>query len=77
MPGESAVLLTIQEGDVLFVDELMIKTDIEEILYPAIIDIDIMIERCECSSIRVRDLPQFTLASDYKAGNAHRTFALY
>ena len=77
-PGEMAAILNnLQEGDVLFVDEIhRLNRQVEEILYPAMEDyaIDIMIGKgANARSIRL-DLPQFTW-SDYKSRNAHRTFA--
>ena len=64
-PGEMAAILNnLQEGDVLFVDEIhRLNRQVEEVLYPAMEDyaIDIMI--CKGSSARsIRlDLPRFTL----------------
>ena len=61
-PGEMAAILNnLQEGDVLFVDEL--NRQVEEVLYPAMEDyaIDIMIGKgASARSIRL-DLPKFTL----------------
>ncbi len=64
-PGEvAAVLNNLQEGDVLFVDEIhRLNRQVEEVLYPAMEDyaIDIMIGKgASARSIRV-DLPKFTL----------------
>lgn len=64
-PGEMAAILNnLQEGDVLFVDEIhRLNRQVEEILYPAMEDfaIDIMIGKGSSSrSIRL-DLPKFTL----------------
>ena len=64
-PGEmAAVLNNLQEGDVLFVDEIhRLNRQEEEVLYPAIEDfaIDIMIGKgAAARSIRL-DLPRFTL----------------
>lgn len=64
-PGEMAAILNnLQEGDVLFVDEIhRLNRQVEEILYPAMEDyaIDIMIGKgANARSIRL-DLPQFTL----------------
>ncbi len=64
-PGELAALLTgLQEGDVLFVDEIhRLSRQVEEILYPALEDcvLDIMIGKGpSAQSIRV-DLNHFTL----------------
>lgn len=64
-PGDLAALLTnLQEGDVLFIDEIHRLTPvIEEILYPAMEDyqLDIMIgEGPAARSIKL-DLPPFTL----------------
>lgn len=64
-PGEMAAILNnLQEGDVLFVDEIhRLNRQVEEVLYPAMEDyaIDIMIGKgSSARSIRL-DLPQFTL----------------
>ena len=60
-PGEMAAILNnLQEGDILFVDEIR---QVEEVLYPAMEDyaIDIMIGKgASARSIRL-DLPKFTL----------------
>ena len=63
-PGEvAAVLNSLQEGDVLFVDEIhRLSRQVEEVLYPAMEDyaIDIMIGKgASARSIRL-DLPRFT-----------------
>ena len=64
-PGEMAAILNnLQEGDVLFVDEIhRLNRQVEEVLYPAMEDyaIDIMIGKgAAARSIRL-DLPKFTL----------------
>ena len=64
-PGEMAAILSgLQEGDVLFVDEIhRLNRQVEEVLYPAMEDyaIDIMIGKgATARSIRL-DLPHFTL----------------
>ena len=64
-PGEMAAILNnLQEGDVLFVDEIhRLNRQVEEVLYPAMEDfaIDIMIGKgAAARSIRL-DLPRFTL----------------
>ena len=64
-PGEMAAILNnLQEGDVLFVDEIHRQNrQVEEVLYPAMEDyaIDIMIGKgASARSIRL-DLPKFTL----------------
>ena len=64
-PGEvAAVLNNLQEGDVLFVDEIhRLNRQVEEVLYPAMEDycIDIMIGKGSTArSVRL-DLPKFTL----------------
>ena len=64
-PGDmAAVLNNLQEGDVLFVDEIhRLNRQVEEVLYPAMEDfaIDIIIGRgASAHSIRL-DLPRFTL----------------
>lgn len=64
-PGEMAAILNnLQEGDVLFVDEIhRLNRQVEEVLYPAMEDyaIDIVIGKgAAARSIRL-DLPKFTL----------------
>ncbi|MCI9184121.1 MAG: Holliday junction branch migration DNA helicase RuvB [Lachnospiraceae bacterium] len=64
-PGEMAAILNnLQEGDVLFVDEIhRLNRQVEEVLYPAMEDfaIDIMLgKESSARSIRL-DLPPFTL----------------
>lgn len=64
-PGEMAAILNnLQEGDVLFVDEIhRLNRQVEEVLYPAMEDyaIDIMIGKgSSARSIRL-ELPKFTL----------------
>lgn len=64
-PGEMAAILNnLQEGDVLFIDEIhRLNRQVEEVLYPAMEDyaIDIMIGKgATARSIRL-DLPKFTL----------------
>ena len=64
-PGEMAAILNnLQEGDVLFIDEIhRLNRQVEEVLYPAMEDfaIDIVIGKgASARSIRL-DLPHFTL----------------
>ena len=64
-PGEMAAILNnLQEGDLLFVDEIhRLNRQVEEVLYPAMEDyaIDIMIGKGPSArSVRL-DLPKFTL----------------
>ncbi len=64
-PGEMAAILNnLQEGDVLFVDEIhRLNRQVEEVLYPAMEDfaIDIMLgKESAARSVRL-DLPHFTL----------------
>lgn len=64
-PGElAAILNNLQEGDVLFIDEIhRLNRQVEEVLYPAMEDfaIDIVIGKgASARSIRL-DLPRFTL----------------
>lgn len=64
-PGEMAAILSnLQEGDILFVDEIhRLNRQVEEVLYPAMEDyaIDIVIGKgTSARSIRL-DLPKFTL----------------
>ena len=64
-PGDMAAILSnLQEGDLLFVDEIhRLNRQVEEVLYPAMEDfaIDIMIGKgSQARSIRL-DLPKFTL----------------
>lgn len=64
-PGDLAALLTnLNEGDILFVDEIhRLNRSVEEILYPAMEDyvLDIIVGKGpSANSIRL-DLPKFTL----------------
>ena len=64
-PGEiAAILNNLQEGDILFIDEIhRLNRQVEEVLYPAMEDfaIDIMLgKEASARSIRL-DLPRFTL----------------
>ena len=64
-PGESAASLNgLQEGDILFIDEIhRLNRQVEEVLYPAMEDfaIDILIGKgTAAKSVRL-DLPHFTL----------------
>lgn len=64
-PGDMAAILNnLQEGDVLFIDEIhRLNRQVEEVLYPAMEDfaIDILIGKGQAArSIRL-DLPKFTL----------------
>lgn len=64
-PGEMAAILNgLQEGDILFIDEIhRLNRQVEEVLYPAMEDfaIDIMIGKgATARSVRL-DLPRFTL----------------
>ncbi|MED9932742.1 MAG: Holliday junction branch migration DNA helicase RuvB, partial [Catenibacillus sp.] len=64
-PGEiAAILNSLSEGDVLFIDEIhRMNRQVEEVLYPAMEDfaIDIMIGKgATARSVRL-DLPRFTL----------------
>ena len=64
-PGEMAAILNnLQEGDVLFVDEIhRLNRQVEEVLYPAMEDfaIDIMIGKGAAARSNRLDLPRFTL----------------
>jgi len=64
-PGDLAALLTdLQDGDVLFVDEIhRLSRGVEEILYPAMEDrrLDVMIGRGPSARAIRLDLPNFTL----------------
>ena len=64
-PGEMAAILNnLQEGDVLFVDEIhRLNRQVEEVLYPAMEDfaIDIMIGKGQTARSLRLDLPHFTL----------------
>src|SRR3982750_4792311 len=64
-PGDLAALLTnLQEGDVLFIDEIhRLNPAIEEVLYPAMEDyqLDIMIGAGAAARSIKLDLPKFTL----------------
>lgn len=64
-PGEiAAILSSLKEGDILFIDEIhRLNRQVEEVLYPAMEDfaIDIMIGKgTSARSVRL-DLPKFTL----------------
>ncbi len=64
-PGEMAAILNnLQQGDILFIDEIhRLNRQVEEVLYPAMEDfaIDIMLgKEASARSIRL-DLPKFTL----------------
>ena len=64
-PGDLAAILTsLKEGDVLFIDEIhRLQRSVEEVLYPAMEDfvLDIIIGKGpSAKSIRL-DLPKFTL----------------
>ena len=64
-PGEMAAILNnLEEGDLLFIDEIhRLNRQVEEVLYPAMEDycIDIMIGKgASARSVRL-DLPKFTL----------------
>ena len=68
----AAILTNLEQGDILFIDEIhRLKKSIEEVLYPALEDynIDIMIGKGPSArSIRI-DLPKFTLiGATTKAG---------
>ena len=64
-PGEMAAILNnLQEGDILFVDEIhRLNRQVEEVLYPAMEDfaIDIMIGKGASARSTRLDLPKFTL----------------
>ncbi|HEX8181891.1 MAG TPA: Holliday junction branch migration DNA helicase RuvB [Pyrinomonadaceae bacterium] len=64
-PGDLVALLTnLQEGDVLFIDEIhRLNPAIEEVLYPALEDyqLDIMIGQGTAARSIKLDLPKFTL----------------
>lgn len=71
-PGEMAAILNnLQEGDVLFVDEIhRLNRQVEEVLYPAMEDfaIDIMIGKgASARSIRL-DLSEAALCATTRAG---------
>lgn len=64
-PGDLAAMLTnLEEGDVLFIDEIhRLNPQVEEILYPALEDfqLDIMIGQGPAARSIKMDLPRFTL----------------
>lgn len=64
-PGElAAILNNLQEGDILFIDEIhRLNRQVEEVLYPAMEDyvIDIMIGKGDSAKALRLDLPKFTL----------------
>ena len=72
-PGEIAAILNgLQEGDILFIDEIhRLNRQVEEVLYPAMEDfaIDIMIGKGTAARSLRLDLPRFTLiGSTTRAG---------
>ena len=64
-PGDLAAMLTnLEEGDVLFIDEIhRLSPQVEEILYPAMEDfqLDIMIGQGPAARSIKMDIPRFTL----------------
>ena len=64
-PGEMAAILNnLQDGDLLFVDEIhRLNRQVEEVLYPAMEDyvIDVVIGKGAAAKSIRRDLPKFTL----------------
>ena len=64
-PGEMAAILNnLQEGDLLFIDEIhRLNRQVEEVLYPAMEDfaIDVMIGKGNTAKSVRLDLPKFTL----------------
>lgn len=64
-PGEMAAILSnLQEGDLLFIDEIhRLNRQVEEVLYPAMEDfaIDVMIGKGNTAKSVRLDLPKFTL----------------
>src|SRR5690606_8349961 len=64
-PGDLAAILTnLQEGDVLFIDEIhRLNRTVEEVLYPAMEDfcLDIIIGKGPSARTVRLDLPNFTL----------------
>lgn len=64
-PGDmAAILSTLSDGDILFVDEIhRLNRQVEEVLYPAMEDfaIDIMIGKGQSARSMRLDLPKFTL----------------
>ena len=78
-PGEMAAILNnLQEGDLLFVDEIhRLNRQVEEVLYPAMEDfaIDIMIGKGSTArSVRL-DLPHFTLVGATTRGGTFNSAA--
>lgn len=69
----ASILLTLEEGDILFIDEIhRLNKNIEEVLYPAMEDfvIDIIVGKEESSKTIRIDLPKFTLiGATTKAGS--------
>lgn len=73
-PGDLAsILLSLNEGDVLFIDEIhRLNKSVEEVLYPAMEDfaIDIIVGKDETAKTIRLDLPKFTLVgATTKAGS--------
>ena len=69
----ASILLTLEEGDILFIDEIhRLNKNIEEVLYPAMEDfvIDIIVGKEESAKTIRIDLPKFTLiGATTKAGS--------
>ena len=79
-PGEIAAILNgLQEGDVLFVDEIhRLNRQVEEVLYPAMEDyaIDIMIGQGSCRALHPpRPAALHPGRRHHANGPAHRSFA--
>ncbi len=75
----AAILTNLEEGDVLFIDEIhRLKPQIEEILYPAMEDysLDLMIgEGTAARSIKIELAEVYARRRDNSRGNDFRTFA--
>ena len=73
-PGDLAsILLSLNEGDILFIDEIhRLNKNVEEVLYPAMEDfvIDIIVGKDDTAKTIRLDLPRFTLVgATTKAGS--------
>ena len=73
-PGDLAsILLSLNEGDILFIDEIhRLNKNVEEVLYPAMEDyvLDIIVGKDESAKTIRLDLPRFTLVgATTKAGS--------
>ena len=78
-PGDLAAILTnLEEGDVLFIDEIhRLNRQVEEVLYPALEDcvLDIVVGRAGCAQHSPRPAALHAHRRDHAHGTAYRAFA--